>query len=211
MSVRYPSHLLATFEEQRSRDFAAVIARSRLGGAPAWSAIALGYVIGNLAAAHVTYHWAPIRPVLAALTVSTALAPMLVLLGLIAPLWLIVPAALLAGAETTIYNTLVNSAMQANLPVHSLDRVTAITGIGSAVLVPVGMGLAGVVAGDLGTSTVMLSGAALSSSSPPRSALRCPPPVPPSPWTATCRPTGGRHGRPPSPRPSSGYRGGGNR
>ncbi len=45
-----------------------VIAKAHLGGAPAWSAIALSYVIGNLVAAHITYHWAPRRPVLAALT-----------------------------------------------------------------------------------------------------------------------------------------------
>ena len=49
-----------------------VIAQNHLGGAPAWSAIALGYVIGNLAAANITYHWAPKRPVLAALTISSA-------------------------------------------------------------------------------------------------------------------------------------------
>jgi hypothetical protein len=138
-----------------------VIAKDRLGGAPAWSAIALGYVIGNLAAAHVTYHWAPRRPVLAAFIVSTGLAPMLALLGLTAPIWLIVPAAMLAGAETTIYNTLSSATLQANLSEDTLGRAAAITGIGSTVLVPVGMGLAGVAAGVLGISTVMLGGAAL--------------------------------------------------
>jgi MFS family permease len=138
-----------------------VIAKNDLGGAPAWSAIALGYVIGNLAAAHITYHWAPRRPILAAFTVSAALVPMLALLGIAAPLWLIVPAALLAGAETTIYNTLSTATLQANLPEETLGRATAITTIGSTVLVPVGMGLAGVIAAAIGTSTVMLGGAAL--------------------------------------------------
>jgi MFS family permease len=138
-----------------------VLAKADLGGAPAWSAIALGYVLGNLAAAHVTYHWAPQRPVLAALIVSVGLAPMLALLGLGAPIWLVVPAALLAGAQTTVYNTLTTSALQSNLPADSLGRASAITGIGSTVLVPVGMGGAGVLASAVGTSTVLLSGAAL--------------------------------------------------
>lgn len=93
-----------------------VIAKDRLGGAPAWSAIALGYVLGNLIAGHITYHWAPRRPVQAALFVSMCLAPMLALLGLGAPIWLVVPAALLAGVQSTIYNTLINSTQQANLP-----------------------------------------------------------------------------------------------
>ncbi len=138
-----------------------VIAKDDLGGAPAWSAIAVGYVIGNLAAAHITYHWAPSRPVFAALAISAALAPMLALLGIAGPIWLIVPAALLAGAETTIYNTLTSAALQANLPEHTLGRASAITGVGSTVLVPVGMGLAGIVADAIGTSTVLLSGAGL--------------------------------------------------
>jgi len=138
-----------------------VIAKDHLGGAPAWSAIALGYVIGNLAAAHITYYWAPRRPVLAAIFVSTALTPMLALIGVAAPLWSIIPAALLAGAETTIYNTLTTSTLQANLPDETLGRASAIASIGSTVLVPVGMGLAGVAAGALGTSAVMLSGAAV--------------------------------------------------
>ncbi|MGH2863247.1 MAG: MFS transporter [Solirubrobacteraceae bacterium] len=138
-----------------------IIAKDHLGGAPAWSAIALGYVIGNLAAAHITYHWAPRRPVLAAFIVSIALVPMLALLGIAAPLWLIIPAAGLAGAETTIYNTLSTATLQANLPKETLGRATAITNIGSSALVPIGMGLAGLIAAAIGTSTVMLGGAAL--------------------------------------------------
>lgn len=138
-----------------------IIAKAHLGGAPAWSAIALGYVVGNLAAANITYRWAPRRPVLAALAIDIALAPMIALIGLETPIWLIVPAALLAGAATTIYNTLLRTALQANLPEHTLGRATAITGTGSTVLVPLGMGVAGIVAGALGTTTVMLCGAAL--------------------------------------------------
>jgi MFS family permease len=138
-----------------------VIAEQQLGGAPAWSAIALGYVLGNLAAAHVTYHWAPRRPVLTALAVSGGLAPLLALLALNAPLWLIVCAAFPAGAQSTIYNTLLTSTLQSNLPSDTLGRASAITGVGSTILVPAGMGLAGVVAGALGAATVLLGGAAV--------------------------------------------------
>jgi MFS family permease len=138
-----------------------VIANARLGGAPAWSAIALGYVVGNLIASNITYRWAPTRPVLTAFTVDVALAPMVALIGWAAPIWLIVPAALLAGGATTIYNTLLSTAVQANLPEHTLGRATAVTSIGSTMLVPLGMGLAGIAAETLGAATVMLGGAAL--------------------------------------------------
>ena len=138
-----------------------VIAHDRLGGAPAWSAIALGYVLGNLLAAQITYHWAPRRPILAALGLSIALVPLLALLGLGAPLWLIVPAAVLAGAQGTIYNTLATSARQSNLPSATLGRASAITSIGSTALVPVGMGLAGVLADAVGSPAVLLCGSLL--------------------------------------------------
>jgi MFS family permease len=136
-----------------------VIAKAQLGGAPAWSAIALAYVVGNLVAANITYRWAPKRPLLAALTISSAVAPMLALIGTAAPIWLILPAALLAGAETTIYNPLLNSALQANLPDRTLGRATAITTMGSTMLVPLGMGLSGIAAATIGSRTVMLCGA----------------------------------------------------
>ena len=138
-----------------------VIAKTHLGGAPAWSAVALGYVVGSLIASNITYRWAPRRPVLAALLVDVALAPMVALIGVAAAIWLIVPAALLAGAATTIYNTLLGAAVQANLPDHMLGRAIAVTSIGSTMLVPLGMGLAGVAAGALGASTVLLIGASI--------------------------------------------------
>jgi MFS family permease len=138
-----------------------VIAEAHLGGAAAWSAIAVGYVVGNLIASNITYRWAPRRPVLAALVLNVALAPMVALIGVSAPIWLIVLAALLGGAATTIYNTLLSTAVQANLPEHTLGRATAVTSVGSTMLVPLGMGLAGIAAGALGTTTVMLGAAAL--------------------------------------------------
>ena len=138
-----------------------VIAKAHLGGAPAWSAVALGYVVGTLIASNITYRWAPQRPVLAALLIDVALAPMVALIGTAAAIWFIVPAAMLAGAATTIYNTLLGAAVQANLPNHTLGRATAVIAIGSTTLVPLGMGLAGIAAGALGASTVMLGGASI--------------------------------------------------
>jgi Major Facilitator Superfamily len=133
----------------------------RLGGAPAWSAIALGYAVGNIAAAQLTFRWAPRRPVLAAVTTSTALAPLLALLGLAAPIWLIAPAAFLAGLQSTLYNTLINSTLQSNLPDELLGRVGVVARIGSTMLVPVGMGVAGVLATNIGASTVLTAAAVI--------------------------------------------------
>jgi hypothetical protein len=138
-----------------------LVAKQHLGGAPGWSAIALGYVLGSLAAAQITYRWSPGRPVLTAILITIALTPLLVLLGLDAPIWLIVPAAAIAGAETTVTNTLVTSVLQCNLPNEILGRGTAVSGIGSTLLVPVGMGLAGLLASSVGTSVVLIAGGGL--------------------------------------------------
>lgn len=133
-----------------------VIARLRLGGAAAWSGIALGYLAGSLAAAAIAYHWAPRRPVLAAMAVSAALLPLLLGLGSGAPLWVVLAAAPLAGAQATIYNTLITATMQANLPGETLGRATVLVSLGSKLLVPAGMGLAGLLAGIIGPEPVLL-------------------------------------------------------
>ncbi len=135
------------------------VVAERLGGAPAWSAIALGYAVGNIAAAQITFRWAPRRPVLAAVTTSTGLAPLLALLGLAAPIWLIAPAAFMAGLQSTLYNTLIDSTMQSNLPDELLGRVGVVARIGSTLLVPIGMGLCGVLATNIGAATVLLAAA----------------------------------------------------
>jgi hypothetical protein len=95
----------------------------------------------------------------------------------------------LAGAQSTIYNTLLTSTLQSNLPGDTLGRASAITGFGSTLLVPLGMGLAGVAAGAVGASAFLLAGAGLARARR-RRARRSPPRTRPCGWTLTRGRTG---------------------
>ncbi len=136
-----------------------IIATHRLGGAPAWSAIAISYAVGALIAGAVTWRWRPDRPMLAAFTCSAAIVPMLVLLALPVGLSALLPAAALAGLQSSTYNTLTVSCLQANVPDHVLSRASAFTTLGSLAAVPIGMGLAGIAADGVGAPAVLMTGA----------------------------------------------------
>jgi len=137
-----------------------LVADRHLGGAPAWAAIAIGYAVGSLVAAGLTLRWTPARPISAAVASSLALAPLLALLAGPAPLWLLVPAALAAGAQATIYNTFTSTAQQANIPSHLLSRTNSIVTLGALIAAPGGMALAGLAADTFGTALVLYLAAA---------------------------------------------------
>ena len=137
-----------------------LVADRHLGGAPAWAAIAIGYALGSLLAAGLTLRWSPTRPIAAAIASSLALAPLLALLAGPAPLWLLVPAALAAGAQGTVYNTFASTAQQANIPSYLLSRTNSMVTLGALIAAPAGMALAGVAADTLGTAPVLYLAAA---------------------------------------------------
>lgn len=137
-----------------------LVADHHLGGAPAWAAIAIGYALGSLCAAAITLRWNPHRPIAAAIASSLALAPLLALLAVAAPLWLLVPAALGAGAQATVYNTFASTARQANVPAELLSRTSALVTLAALIAAPAGMSLAGVAADTLGTAPVLYAAAA---------------------------------------------------
>jgi MFS family permease len=137
-----------------------VVTKSYLGGAPAWSAIAISYGTGAFAGSWVTLHWRPARPMLAAFAVSTTLAPLLALLALHSSLLSLLPAGAGAGAEASIYNTLASTCRQVNVPDHLLSRASSFVTLGGIVGAPVGMSLAGVAADRFGTEAVLVVGGA---------------------------------------------------
>ncbi|HTX01082.1 MAG TPA: MFS transporter [Acidimicrobiales bacterium] len=132
-----------------------LVADQRLGGAGAWAGIAMSYAVGSLCGGAIVLRWHPERPMLATFAVSLALAPLPGLLAVPVALWWLAPAALLAGAETSVYNTLATTAQQADVPDRLRSRTGAFVTVGALAGVPVGMGLAGVVAGALGTRSVL--------------------------------------------------------
>jgi MFS family permease len=136
-----------------------LIARQHLGGAPAWAAMGVSYAIGGLGGNVIALRWQPRRPMLSTLAISLALTPLLALLAVPAPPWALVPAAAVAGAEATIYNTLGAATVQTNVPDRLRSRASSFLTIGGLAAVPVGMGLAGTAADTYGTGAVLAAGA----------------------------------------------------
>ncbi|MER5426872.1 MFS transporter [Streptosporangium roseum] len=137
------------------------VADEHLGGAPAWSAIGIAYAVGGLAGGFAAVRWKPSRPVGATLAVFLLMTPLPALLAVPAPLWLLLPAALLAGVEVVIYNVLQTTVIQRHVPDHLIARASSVVTLGSLAAAPLGMGLAGPAALVFGSGTVLVAGAVL--------------------------------------------------
>lgn len=137
------------------------VADEHLGGAPAWSAIGIAYAVGGLAGGFVAARWKPARPVGATLAVFLLMTPLPALLAVPATLWLLMPAAFLAGLELVIYNVLQTSTLQRHIPEHLIARAGSVVTLGSLVAAPLGMGVAGAVAQVFGSGTVLAVSAVL--------------------------------------------------
>ncbi|GAA0397225.1 MFS transporter [Microbispora corallina] len=120
-----------------------LIAKESLGGAAAWSAVLAGEAVGMIAGVVVTLRLRPRRPILVAtlLTLPTALPSLL--LGAAAPLWSVVLGAMVMGVSFDIFGVLWNTTMQREVPPEALSRVSSYDALGSLMLGPIGLMVAG--------------------------------------------------------------------
>jgi MFS family permease len=125
------------------------VAKASLGGAGAWALIAsffgAGAVAGGIAALRVR----PRRPMLVGLSMTALNAAPVALLALRAPAAVVAVAAFAGGVQLTLLNTLWETTLQRVIPAHLLSRVVAYDWVASLVFHPVGMAVAGVLAGSV--------------------------------------------------------------
>jgi hypothetical protein len=131
------------------------VANTYLGGAPAWAAVGIGYTVGGILGGIISSRWKTSRPMTASLACFLMIVPLAAALAGPAPLWLIVPASLLGGAQVTIYNVFQTTTLQSELPNDMIARASSVIMLGALVAAPIGIGLAGPVAAALGTRTVL--------------------------------------------------------
>ncbi len=131
------------------------IANTELGGAGAWAVIlaagGLGAVLGSLVAIRVR----PSRPLLAAVLAPLPMILQLVGLALGWPVWAIACTSLLGGVGLAIHLTLWFTVFQREIPEQSQSRVSSYDALGSFVLIPIGMALAGPVAVAIGVDKTL--------------------------------------------------------
>ena len=138
------------------------VARTSLGGAGAWAAIATALGLGSLVGGLIGFRWRPRYPLRVAFLAFLLAGPALFgLLAAHAPLSLIVIAALIDGASGPLFNTLWFTALQREVPASELSRVSSWDYLGSLAMLPVGQAISGPVSEAIGISTTLYLAGAL--------------------------------------------------
>jgi predicted MFS family arabinose efflux permease len=136
------------------------VAQRSLGGAAAWGFILAAEAVGMILAGIVALRYRPERPLLVATLAVLTMAPLLALLGIAAPLILILPAALVAGIGLELYGVFWDTTLQQHIPDEKLSRVSSYDVLGSFALIPVGVAVMGPISGAIGVADTLI-GAAL--------------------------------------------------
>ncbi len=136
------------------------VAEKELGGAAAWGFILAAEAVGMILAGIVALRYRPERPLLVATLAVLTMAPLLALLGMAAPLIVILPAALLAGVGLELYGVFWDTTLQQHIPDEKLSRVSSYDVLGSFALIPVGVAVMGPISGAIGVANTLI-GAAL--------------------------------------------------
>jgi MFS family permease len=138
----------------------AVVSKESLGGALAWTLILVGLSVGSLAGGFVALRVHVRHPLYFGSSLLAFLGAPMALLAVHAPVWLVAIAAVFTGAGNMVFNALWETALQRHVPPAALSRVSAYDWFGSLAFQPLGLVLAGVLAGAIGTSAALWLGAA---------------------------------------------------
>jgi predicted MFS family arabinose efflux permease len=134
-----------------------VVAKAHLGGAAAWAALETGLGAGTLLGGASALRLRPRRPLLFGTASFVMAAPANILLGLVAPLPVLVAAQVCSGWAVGIWLALWDTLLQQRIPASALSRVSAYDWMGSLVLLPVGLALTAPVAAGIGISTTLIA------------------------------------------------------
>lgn len=133
-----------------------VVAKQELGGPKAWTAVLTGEAIGLIVGVLIAMRVRPRRPILAVTLLSFGAAPPYLLLGYSAPLWLVVASAFLLGVCFDLFTVLWQTTMQREIPPAALSRVSSYDALGSLMLGPLGLVLAGPAAESFGPHPALI-------------------------------------------------------
>jgi MFS family permease len=137
------------------------VAKKHLGGAGALGGVLAAISLGLVLTGVVMLRWRP-RRILR--TATFGIFPMvlpLVALAWPAPLAVVIVAGFLAGAGVEVFGVLWDTAMQQEIPGEKLSRLSSYDALGSFVLTPVGLAVAGPLGAAIGLRTTFLGSAVL--------------------------------------------------
>jgi MFS family permease len=140
---------------------APVIARDRYGGAGLYGILEAVSGAGALVAGVVAAVWRPRRALRTALILTLLWPVQSIVYALVAPLAVVFVVTLSAGFGFGLLMIWWETALATYVPPHALSRVSAYDWMGSLALMPVGLVVAGPLAGLLGARTVLGVGGAI--------------------------------------------------
>ena len=139
-----------------------VLADDAYGGPRGWSIVlaaqAIGLLVGGLLAVRARFK----RPLLIGMVAMITLPAWQVSLAFALPLVIVSCGAFLVGIAIELLYVLWTTAVQSRVPRESLSRVSSYDALGSLMLGPLGIALAGPLVGALGLTNVFLIAAAIS-------------------------------------------------
>ena len=135
------------------------IAREELGGAAAWGFILAAQAAGLVAGGLLMLWLRPQRILLVGCAAMILLLPGLLLLSVAAPVAVIAAAYLLAGMGIEIFSVFWDMSLQQNISQERLSRVYSYDALGSLVLIPLGLVIAGPIAAAIGAHATLRAAA----------------------------------------------------
>ncbi len=127
-----------------------VVAKQDLGGAGPWALVLTAGGVGSVLGSVVAIKVRPRRPLVACTIAAVPLSFQLVALALVTPVWALALTSFAAGIGISIHLTLWFTLFQREIPEEVQSRVSAYDTLGSFVLMPLGMAVAGPVSDAIG-------------------------------------------------------------
>ncbi|HEY5294891.1 MAG TPA: MFS transporter [Gaiellaceae bacterium] len=137
------------------------VAKKQLGGAGAWGAVLAAFSLGLVLTGTVMLRWRPRRILLMATFGIFPMVLPLIALAQPGPLALVIVCGFLAGAGVEVFGVLWDTAMQQEIPSEKLSRLSSYDALGSFVLTPIGLAVAGPLGMALGLRTAFIGSSVL--------------------------------------------------
>jgi hypothetical protein len=141
--------------------FGPAVAKRHLGGPAAWGGVLTATSLGLVLSGVLMLRWRPRRLLLAAtLAVFPFVLPLLAL-AKPAPLIVVIGAGFLAGFCVEIFGVQWDTAMQQEIPLEKLSRLSAYDALGSLILTPVALAALGPIGAAVGIRATLIGCAVL--------------------------------------------------
>jgi MFS family permease len=138
------------------------ISKEHFSGAAGWGLILTAQSLGLLVGGFILLRLRPQRLLLAATLGFLLTIPFLLALAVPLPLVGVIAAAAVAGIGIEVFGVMWDTTMQQEIPQEKLSRVYSYDALGSFVLIPLGLAVAGPVSEVFGTRETLLGAAAIS-------------------------------------------------